>query len=301
MDVRQVDPSVLSLVLRRLRRVRKAAVEAKVLSMQSKGQLSALVASEHEGQLVLIDGFARQQAAVQLGMKQVAVRIVQLTPVQMKAQMYLRNRHRGLELIEECQLVQELCEADGLSQVDVAALMERHKSWVSRRLSMYRALSPRLVSQGCIDRMEPGVLKKLSRLPPRNQDELMAVSGHEGLSGTETARLLELWSKAPDAEAKKYVLREPRAALQLARSSQISPDPRLGPQGAAVYESLLVMRQASMRIVRQAKAGLWELGSEGAAMLGQMSEVTSRDCQWALRQVRQATAQSTVQTKSPVE
>lgn len=297
MDVRQVDPSGLSLVLRRLRRVRKAAVEAKMSSMRSKGQLSALVASEHEGQLVLIDGFARQQAAVQLGMKQVAVRVLQLSPVQMKAQMYVRNRERGLELIEECQLVQELCETEGLSQVDVAALMERHKSWVSRRLSMYTALSPRLVSEGVIDRMEPGVLKKLSRLPPRNQDELMAVSGHEGLSTAETARLLELWHKAPDAEAKKYVLCEPRAALQLARSSQPSPDPRLGPDAAKVYESLLVMRQASMRIVRQTRAGLSKLGSEGAQLLGQMSDVTSRDCQWALRQLRQATAQPKSQAK----
>lgn len=291
MDVRHVDPSLLSLVLRRLRRVRKAAVEAKVSSMRSKGQLSALVASEHEGQLVLIDGFARQQAAVRLGMKQVAVRVFQLTPVQMKAQMYLRNRERGLELIEECRLVQELCETEGLSQVDVAALMERHKSWVSRRLSMYKALSPRLVQQGVIEQMEPGVLRKLSQLPPRNQDELMAVSGHEGLSSAETARLLELWRKAPDAEAKKYVQREPRAALQLARSSQASADPRLGPDGAKVYESLLVMRQAAMRIARQTRAGLDKLGSEGAQMLGQMSDATSRDCQWALKQVRQATAQ----------
>ena len=122
---------------------------------------------------------------------------------------------------------------------------------MSRRLSMYRALSPQLVSQGVIDRMEAGVVKKLSRLPPRNQDELMAVSGHEGLSAAETARLLELWRKAPDAEAKKYVLREPRTALQLARSSPSGADPRLGPDGAKLYESLLVMRQAAMRIVRQ--------------------------------------------------
>lgn len=108
---------------------------------------------------------------------------------------------------------------------------------------------------------------------------------------------LELWRKAPDAEAKKYVLREPQAALQLARSSQTSPDPRLGPDGAKVYESLLVMRQAAMRIVRQTRVGLEKLGSEGALMLEQMSEVTSRDCQWALKQVRQATAQP----KSPAK
>jgi ParB-like chromosome segregation protein Spo0J len=267
--------------------VRSSAVEAKVTSMRSKGQLSALVVAEYEGQLVLIDGFARQAAAVQLGMTEVTVEVFVLTPVQMKAQMYLRNRERGLELIEQCRLVQELCEQEGLSQVDVGALLDRHKSWVSRRLSMYKALSVRLVQQGVIEQLDPGTLRKLSLLPARNQEDLMAVSQHEGLGSQETMRLLELWRRAPDMQARKYVMEQPREALQLARAGKSTTDPRLGPAGTKVYETLMVMRQAALRIGRQTKEPLGQMGEQGAQLLQRMRERTQHDCMWALGQVSQ--------------
>ncbi|OQB18089.1 MAG: ParB-like nuclease domain protein [Deltaproteobacteria bacterium ADurb.Bin207] len=287
MHLRQVDPNSLSLVLRRLRQVRSSAVQAKVTSMRTNGQLSALVVAEHEGQLVLIDGFARQAAAVQLGMAQVTVEVLVLTPVQMKAQMYLRNHKRGLLLIEECRLVQELCEQEGLSQVDVGALLDRHKSWVSRRLSMYKALSVRLVQQGVIDPLDPGTLRKLSLLPARNQEELMAISQHEGLGSQDTKRLLELWRRAPDMQAKRYVMEQPREALQLSRAGKSNTDPRLGPTGTKVYEMLMVMRQAALRIGRQTKQSSGVMGEQGAKLLEQLREKTQRDCLWALGQVRQ--------------
>jgi len=287
MHLQQVDPSSLSLVLRRLRQVRSSAVQAKVTSMRTNGQLSALVVAEHEGQLVLIDGFARQAAAVQLGMTQVTVEVLVLTPVQMKAQMYLRNRKRGLELIEECRLVQELCEQEGLSQVDVGALLDRHKSWVSRRLSMYKALSVRLVQQGVTDQLDPGTLRKLSLLPARNQEELMAVSQLEGLGSQETKRLLELWRRAPDMQARRYVMEQPREALQLSRAGKSITDPRLGPSGTKVYEMLMVMRQAALRIGRQTKQPSGMMGEQGAKLLQQMGEKTQRDCLWALGLVSQ--------------
>jgi hypothetical protein len=56
------------------------------------------VAAEHEGKLVLVDGFARQRAAVRLGLETLLV--LELTPVQMKAQLCLRNRERGMRLLE---------------------------------------------------------------------------------------------------------------------------------------------------------------------------------------------------------
>ena len=68
MQLRQVDPRQVSLVLRRLRAVPEAAVREKLESLGSKGQMSPLVVAEHEGELVLIDGFARQAAAVRMGL-----------------------------------------------------------------------------------------------------------------------------------------------------------------------------------------------------------------------------------------
>ena len=285
MQVRQVDPYELNLVLRRLRSVPAVAVREKVESLQSKGQMSPLVAAEHEGELVLVDGFARQAAAVQLGLQTVTVEVVQLTAVQMKAQLYLRNRERGLQLVDECRLVHELCE-DGLDQVDVAAQLERHKSWVCRRLALWRALSPRLLEQGAVAALGAGSLRRLALLPVCNQEELVAVSCRERLGEQATAQLIDLWRKAPDSEARHYLLEHPRVALELARAGvQERSDPRLGTSASTVHESLVVMRQAALRVLRQVRTGIEELPEPGVELLREACELAGRECPRAIQEV----------------
>lgn len=102
MDVREIDPVLLDLSLGRLRQVPEASVQSMMSSLRSKGQLSTLVAARQGEALVLIDGFARQAAALRLGLRSVFVTVVELSAAQMTAQMYLRNRERGLLLVEEC-------------------------------------------------------------------------------------------------------------------------------------------------------------------------------------------------------
>jgi ParB-like chromosome segregation protein Spo0J len=285
--LRQVDPKTLCLTLRRLRQVPESRVRDKLESLRSKGQVSPLAVSEQEGQLVLVDGFARQAAAVRLGMTSVTVEVVSLTAVQMKAQMYLRNRERGLALIEECRLVRELCDSDGLSQVEVAEMLERHKSWVCRRLSLWKGLSPRLLSDGALDELEAGSVRKLSLLPACNQEQLVAVSRRDGLGPRDTTTLVEMWRKAPDQEARQYLLEHPQSAVELARaSSREMADPRLGQKASELYQSLVVMRQAALRAIRRARGGIEELAAEGAALLRGAVELIERDCPWAAREVR---------------
>lgn len=287
MQLREVDPKQLSLALRRLRRVPEAQVREKLESLRSKGQLSPLVAAEHEGQLVLIDGFARQAAAQSLGMPSVLVEVLQLTAVQMKAQIYLRNREHGVRLLEECKLVCELCETDGLSQVEVGILLERHKSWVCRRLGLWKALSPRLLTDGGLDELEEGSVRRLALLPVCNQEELVAVSRRESLAGRETTMLLGLWGRAPDSEARRYLIEHPREAIELARAkAEERSDPRLGKVAAEVLQSMVMMRQSALRAIRRVRAGLEQMSGEGAAMLREACELAERDCPWAVREVR---------------
>ena len=287
MQLRHIDPKDLSLTLRRLRQVPEAAVRDKLESLRNRGQMSPLAAAEQEGELVLVDGFARQAAAVRLGLTTVAVEVVQLTAVQMKAQLYLRNRERGLALLEECRLVRELCEVDGLSQVEVAAVLERHKSWVSRRLGMWKALSPRLLSEGVVAELGTGSIRRLALLPVCNQEELVAVSCREGLGVQQTAQLIELWRRAPDSPARRYLLEHPRRALELAQAeAQEALDPRLGRSAAKLHTSLVVMRQAALRAIRQAQVGVEELPESGADILRTACEQAERDCPWAVREVR---------------
>jgi len=217
MELRQVDPEDLDLSMGRLRQVPEPAVRSMTRSLQQSGQLSPLVAAVVGEMLVLVDGFVRHAAARHLGLRSVFVEVVELSPTQMKAQVYLRNRERGLLLVEECRLVQELHDTDGLNQVQIADLLERHKSWVCRRLSLQRALSPHLLEDMALGLWGPGVLRRLALLPARNQDELAAVARREELSSTDTGELIDLWRRTTDCEARAYLLDHPRDALQRSR------------------------------------------------------------------------------------
>jgi len=278
----------LDLSLGRLRQVPETAVQDKLASLKSKGQLSPLVAAEQEGVLVLIDGFVRHLAAVRLALESVLVEVVQVSPVQMKAQVYLRNRERGLQLLEECRLVLELCEVDGLNQVQIGDLLERHKSWVCRRLSLMRALSPSLLEDLSVGLLSPGSLRQLALLPARNQEELVAVSKRASLSPRDTAALVGLWRRAPDPQARQYLIDHPKDALCRARGQPAEPnDPRLGQAGQKLLCGLTALRQASLRILRRLRDGLGDLPPEGVAVLAEARRQADRDTRSALRSARQ--------------
>lgn len=287
MTVVRIDPNQLDLTLGRLRLFPDAAIQAMAESLRSKGQLSPLVAAEREeGPPMLVDGFVRRAAAIRLGMERVAVDVLTLTPVQMKAQMYLRNRERGLQLIEECRLVRDLVDGDRVTQIEVSDLLERHASWVSRRLAIIRGLSPHLVSEGSIGQLPSGCLRKLALVPPRNQEELWAAAQRTGLSPSDTRFLVDLWSKAPSGEAKTWLIQEPVAALAAARHRPQPPlDLRLGEAGEEARRALETMGRSGLRVVHRIREGLGEIGPEGREMLSRTRQRVGVESSTALAEL----------------
>lgn len=268
MAVVRIDPNQLDLTLGRLRLFPDPAIQTMAESLRSKGQLSPLVAAGREGPPMLVDGFVRRAAAIRLGLERIDVDVLTLTPVQMKTQMFLRNRERGLQLIEECRLVRDLVDGDRVSQIEVSDLLERHESWVSRRLAIIRGLSVNLVGEGSIGRLPEGCLRKLAVLPPRNQEDLWAAARRTGLSPSDTRFLVELWTKAPSAEAKAWLVAQPVAAIAAARSRPKPPlDLRLGEAGEEARRALETMGRSGLRIVHRIREGLGEISPEGRELL----------------------------------
>jgi ParB-like chromosome segregation protein Spo0J len=279
----QIPPSKLELSLGRLRLIAEAAVQQKVESLRSKGQLSPLVAAEHEGVLVLVDGFVRHMAAVRLGLGSVAVQVVELSPPLMKAQVYLRNRERGLELLEECRLVRELSEVDGLSQVAIGELCERHKSWVCRRLALVRALSPHLLDDGSLGGLGIGSLQRLGQLPARNQEELLCAATRDGLSATDAGKLVELFVRTTDPVARDYLLDHPADAVARARGRHEAPvDPRLSETARALVHALSGLCSLSLQVWRRLEDGLGALPPEGIDVVADAQRQAAVHCERAL-------------------
>jgi hypothetical protein len=245
--------------------------------------MSPLVAAKRGEALVLIDGFVRQVAALRLGLPSVFVVVVELSPVQMKTQLYLRNRERGLLLVEECRLVGELHDVDGLNQVQIGDQLERHKSWVCRRLSLLRTLSPLLLDDMALGLLGACVLRKLALLPVRNQEELIAVAHREGLGPSETSDFIELWQRAVDPEARLYLIEHPRDALRRARGQgETSEAPRMTESTRKLLRALDLLLMASQRLEHSVHQQPDEIEGESSELVVERQREADSCCRRAL-------------------
>jgi len=115
--------------------------------------------------------------------------------------------------LEEAWIVHALVREDGLSQVEVAELLGRHKSWVCRRLALIERLGPEARDELRVGLLSPTAARQLVRLPRRNQPEVLELMQREALSGTELAGVVDLLLECPGRSQQEYILGRPRKAL----------------------------------------------------------------------------------------
>jgi ParB-like chromosome segregation protein Spo0J len=220
-------------------------------SLSRHGQLTAAIAVERAGTLELVDGFKRRTAAAELGWPALAVSVRPLDGRGQWTAMLTLNRASGsLSMLEEGLIVRELCQS-GLAQVEIAQLVGRHKSWVSRRLGLVERLHPELLAAVRTGLLAAGVARRLLGLPPGNQLALAAVATQAGLTTGETELLVRLWQQTSDPAIRRFLLTDPRRALQNARpeTGSAPPDPRLSERGRRLLRVLAVLRGVALRLL----------------------------------------------------
>ena len=142
MEVRSVALEDFDERLRRYRLLTPSDQRQMETSLRRDGQIAPVVACLRDEAIVLIDGFKRLTAARALrGFTSLSTRLIEVDEHQAKAAMYRLNLiGRAPRELEEAWIVQSLVHDDGLSQVAVASLLGRHKSWVCRRLALLEKL-----------------------------------------------------------------------------------------------------------------------------------------------------------------
>lgn len=198
-----------------LRIVNPAADSAILRSMERYGQIMPVVVSEiadHDYQL--LDGFKRLRGAGALSMKTLKARIMRLSIRAGKAALVQLNWvGKSINSMEESLVVHSLFHEDSLSQVEIAILLGRHKSWVCRRI----ALIDRLCDEGR-DQIQLGLLpismsRELVKLPRGNQEALLEAITRCHLSCRETGKLVEELQSRPEREH-QAILHRPWEVLQ---------------------------------------------------------------------------------------
>jgi ParB-like chromosome segregation protein Spo0J len=229
---------------RRYRLRMPQAVLAMAQSLRRWGQCAPIVATLRQERPHVLDGFTRWEAALQVrGMTTLSVRLVELDDRQAKAAIYgLNQTGRRPHELEEAWIVQALVREDGLSQLEAAELLGRHKSWVCRRLALLEKLCAEVRQDLEVGLLTATAARELARLPAGNQSEVLDVTRREALTGDELGGVVRLLLESTTAEQKMFVLAKPREALGQSRATEPRGwDPRLSAHGNRVSKQLAVL------------------------------------------------------------
>ncbi len=241
----------LGTTLARVRCPQPVQIKRMRMSLSTHGQMTPVIVVQRQQKLELIDGFKRKTAALQMGWKTLMVHQQPLDERGQWVAMLTLNRLPGsLSVLEEALILQELI-SDGMLQTEIAQLVGRHKSWVSRRIGLVERLHPELVEWVRTGLLPPGTARRLFVLPPGNQLEMAAVVTQQNLSTQQTEILVSLWHKTSDPEVRRFLLANPLEALRHAMPEDPSKsiDPRLTPRAQTLQRSLRILQAVMPKVL----------------------------------------------------
>ena len=130
---------------------------------------------------------------------------------------YLNTKARTIADIESAMVIRSLYRHDHLSQVEIAALLDRHKSFVCRRLQLVERLGDEVLDHLKLGLINITIGRELARLPAGNQAKALATVLKYGFTGKESAQLVSLLLQQP-----RWILQYPQPILDL----RCEPRPR---------------------------------------------------------------------------
>jgi len=278
-----VPLSNLDLSLSHLRQSPAHAVREMASSLEKRGQLNPVVAAGDSGRMILVDGFKRHQALSLIGQKDISVRLLPVSGVQMKSYLYILNRGNGFTFIEECLLIHEMVEKDGLLQKDVGLLLERHKSWVSRRLDIFRRLDRQIIEDIRVGLLPSGSGQFLALLPRDNQPDMSAAIQRDDLKVNQIKRLIELWRRAESPETRSFLIASSKTALELAgRDSTEKMDPRIPTSAASFYKAVRNLKHSASLLKNRSLKQLGAMSRESESILNLILKEADEECRLAV-------------------
>ncbi len=158
-----------------LRIINPQADRAMLRSMEKYGQMTPVVVSRMEqDHYELLDGFKRLRAGRALSLASLNARILSLGIRAGKvAVMQLNWIGKSISSMEEALVVHSLYHEDGLTQVEIATLLGRHKSWVCRRVSLIERLSDEVQENIKIGLLPISMGMELAKLQRSNHQEAL--------------------------------------------------------------------------------------------------------------------------------
>ena len=164
---------------------------AMIQSIRKYGQISPVVCVQGEGGLELIDGFKRLRACRELHKGTLRAKMMEVSGRVCKAAIIQLNwSGRSINEMEEALVLQSLHREDGLAQIEIAVLLGRHKSWVSRRIALIERLSEEVQEDIRLGLIPVITGRELAKLPRGNQKEAAQTILKRRYTTREAAKLI---------------------------------------------------------------------------------------------------------------
>lgn len=227
-----------------LRIINPQADKAMVRSMEKYGQMTPVVVSriEQDG-YELLDGFKRLRAGRALSLSSLNARILNLGIRAGKvAIMQLNCVGKSISSMEEALVVHSLYHEDSLSQVEIATLLGRHKSWVCRRISLIERLSGEVQDSIRLGLLPISMGAELAKLQRSNQEKLLETIRKHHLTWRETRKIVSaLQSCLGNGHA--GILKRPWEILQPDEQGFMTTDRISDPVARELHRKLLTMQE----------------------------------------------------------
>ena len=182
-----------------LRLVNPGVYAAMERSIAQYGQITPVAVGQPAGsKYEMVDGFKRYRASKRLGHESLLCRVLEGKDRVLKsAMLYLNMQASSIGDLEQGMIIASLNKEDGLSQVEIATLFGRHKSWVCRRLSLVQRLSDEVIEQMRLGLVSASIGRELARLPRGNQKGALKTLQKYRFTSRETAQLVSLLMNEP--------------------------------------------------------------------------------------------------------
>jgi ParB/RepB/Spo0J family partition protein len=189
---------------------------AMVKSIRKYGQISPVVCVKGKDGYEMVDGFKRLRACRSLNQTTLRVKTMEVSGRVCKAAILQLNQSgRSINEMEEALVLQSLHREDGLTQIEIAVLLGRDKSWVSRRISLIERLSEEVQEDIRLGLIPVITGRDLAKLPRGNQKDAADTILKRRYTTREAAKLIGYLLSRPGWEysailASSWEVVEPR-------------------------------------------------------------------------------------------
>jgi len=226
-------------------------------SIEHSGQLNPVITlKQSDSVFVLLDGYLRIAALKRCGRDTALAHVWHLKETEALIMVIVKNLGRRWEPLEQACLIRELQDRHKLSQVKIASMLGRNRSWVSRRISLVSSLPEEileLVLSGHISTWAATrVLAPLARANKEHARILAENMAKEHISTRDLATFFRHYQKSNRNKREKMV-KQPGLfikALHCAEEENQVTSLKVGPEGRWIKD-LRLAGHLLRRLIKQ--------------------------------------------------